>query len=92
MDQAQFMAWNARSVEENAWICQTLHVIHLTDSRAWGSIQRSIGCENAAELQGLARDKQDAVPGKTLKGSASIRQASCLSGISTDVIWRIGNG
>ena len=32
----------------------------LMDTRAWELIQRSSGCENAAEVQGLAMEKRGA--------------------------------
>ena len=63
---------------------------HLTDSRAWELIQRSSGCENAAEFQGLAMEKRDAALREALKGGVSIRQASRLTGISIGVIRKIG--
>ena len=89
MDEAQFRDWNAQSVEEKCMDMSDQPRKQLTDSRAWDLIKRYSGCGNAAEFQGLEKDKRDTALRKALKGGVSIRQASRLTGISIGVIRKI---
>ena len=91
MDEEEFLAWNAQAADESCMDMSDQPRRHLTDSRAWELIQRSSGCENAAEFQSLEKDKRDAALRKALKGGVSIRQASRLTGISIGLIRKIGD-
>ncbi len=86
------MERNAQAVEDKCMDIADRPRKRLTDSGTWALIRRSSGCENAAAFQRLERDRRDAALREALKGGASIRQASRLTGVSFGVIRGLVKG
>ncbi len=86
------MERNGHAIEEKCMDIAYQPQKHLTDSGTWALIRRSSGCENAAAFQRLERDRRDAALREALKGGASLRQTSRLTGVSFGVIRGLVKG